>query len=306
MTATRLRSSIVALAIVTGGGAFASVAAADDAACIAASEQEITLRKQGKLHAALSQLAACADAACPAEVKAHCAQEIDAIGSVMPTVVFAAKDGGGNDLFSVKVTMDGAPLVEALDGRPVAVDPGEHTFRFEMAGQPPVDRKLVIREGEKNRNESVVLGPAAVVAPPPPRVPPSPAPAPSTWSTPKTLAVVSGGVGVVGVGLGIVFGLYASSAQSREKSDCPSAGCVGLAQSTEDYDTAKKDATGSTIAFVAGGVLLAGGVVLWLTAPKGAGASSDKGAPPVSVGGIRLSPAMIGSGGGLVLGGDFL
>ena len=141
--------------------------------------------------------------------------------------------------------MDGAPLPGALDGRALQLHPGEHTFRFEPAGQPPLEKKLVLRQGKKERRESVVLGPVPTTAPPV-------GPPPSSWSTRKTLAIVSAGLGVVGVGLGAAFGAYAVSAQSREKSDCSAATCLRYAQSVEDYNTAQKNATGSTLASRAG------------------------------------------------------
>ena len=147
----------------------APAAFADDAACIAASEQALTLRTQGKLHDALKQLAVCSDQACPDEVKTECTRRIDAVDAAMPTLVLVAKDGAGNDLSAVKVTMDGVSLMESLDGRPLSLDPGEHAFRFETAGQPPVEKKLVLREGDKERHETVVLGPprSAAFLPPP-------------------------------------------------------------------------------------------------------------------------------------------
>lgn len=270
-----------------------SAALADDAACVAASESALALRKQGKLHEAIGQLAVCAGAACPDEVKADCTQRIEAVKGDMPTLILGAKDGAGNDVSNAKVTMDGAPLPGALDGQAIALDPGEHTFTFTLAGQPTVEKKLVLRQGERDRHENVVLGPAAVAAPPPPPPPP-----PSSWSTGKTLAIVSGAVGVVGVGLGVIFGAYASSSQSREKSDCSASLCTSYAQATEDYNTAKKDATGSTIAFTAGGVLMATGVVLWFTAPK------KRAAPATRAGGVYVAPARMGTGRGLVLGVD--
>lgn len=272
--------------------AYAPPALADDAACIAASEQGLTLRKQGKLHDALGQLAICADAACPDEVKVECSRRIDAIKTAMPTLVFEARDAAGNDLGAVTVTMDGAPLATKLDGRPLAIDPGEHTFRFEAAGQAPVEKKLVLREGQRDRRESIVIG-TAIVAPPPPPPPPPP----STWNTRKSLAVAAGGVGLVGVGLGVVFALYASSSQSREKSDCSPGACPNYPQGVEDYDTAKKDATGATIAFTAGAIFLAAGAVLWFTAP------SEAKPPSAALRRVRIVPALVGSGGGFVIGG---
>jgi hypothetical protein len=279
-------------------GASGSRALADDAACVSAVEQSLTLRQNGQLHEALKRLAVCADPACPVELRTECTQRIDSIGLAMPTLVLGAKDGAGNDLYDVKVTMDGAPLALSLDGRPVSVDPGEHTFHFEMVGQPAVEKKLVLREGEKNRAESVVLGP---VTPPPiatAAAPPPPPPTPGSWSTRKTLAIASGAVGLVGLGLGIAWGEYASSAQSKEKVDCGSPACANRAQGLEDYKTAQNDATGSTIGISLGAAFIATAAVLWLTAPSNGSATAQ------TARGLRVAPAVMRSGGALVVGGD--
>jgi hypothetical protein len=295
MTVRAFASLLLAVALVGP----ARPALADDAACIAASESAIPLRKQGKLHDALKQLAVCAASACPAEVSADCAQRIAAIKGAMPTLILGAKDGVGNDLTAVAVSMDGAPLAGALDGRTLDLDPGEHTFRFDFTGQPPLEKRLVLREGEKDRRESVVLGPPVTVT-----VPALPVAPPSFWTTRRSLAVVSAGVGVVGIGLGAMFGAYAASAQSGEKSTCSASACSSPAQSVEDYNTAQKNATGSTVGFVVGGVLVATGVVVWFTAPR-AGAAPQA---STSVRALRLSPLVTGAGSslprGLTLGVD--
>lgn len=296
MTSARSRlASRAALALAALGAlaAVAAPAAADDAACINAVEQALTLRKSGKLHDALKTLATCSDPACPDEVRTECTQRIDAVGAAMPTLVLAAKDGAGNDLFAVTVAMDGAPLATSLDGRPLSINPGEHVFRFETAGQPPVDKTLVVREGEKNRVETVILGPAA--PPPPAPVAATAPPAAGTWNGRKTLAVVTGGVGVVGVGLGIAWAAFASSAQSQEQSNCNASSCPNRGQAVEDYNTAQKNATGATIGVVAGAALVGAGVVLWITAPPNTPASSAIG--------WRVAPSIVPSGGGLTLGG---
>jgi hypothetical protein len=266
----RLRAA-VAGAVVACAFAHAAPARADDAACIAASERAITLRKQGALRDTLQQLAVCADEACPGEVKAECTRRIEDVRAAQPTLILSAKDGAGNDLLDVRVTMDGAPLLASLDGRPLAIDPGAHAFRFEAAGQKPIEKTLVLREGEKDRREAIVIG-EPPPAPPVPAVPPAPA---SSWGPQRTIAVVTGSAGVVGLGVGALFGAFAISAKNREQGDCPSAGCSGYTQAKADYDTATKDATGSTISFIAGGVLVGVGAVLWLTAPAAAPTQPD-------------------------------
>jgi hypothetical protein len=293
----RMHAAVVPL---LAGLLLPSPSRADDAACVAASEQGLTLRQQGKLHGALQQLAACADASCPAEVKAECAKRIGDVDAAMPTLVLAATDGAGNDLRDVKVSMDGAPLATTLDGRPLKIDPGEHTFRFEAAGQPPVDKKLVLREGEKDRRESVMIGTPAPAPPPaaPPAAAPSPepAPGPSWWTTQRTLAVIGGGLGVAGLALGGVFGGLAISDQNMEKSNCASGGCPNRPQAQADYNTGNDNATASTVSFIAGGALLAAGAVLFFTAKDPASTAT--------AGRLYLAPSTTGRGPGLVLGGE--
>ena len=163
------------------------VARADDQACIDAAEKALSLRKQGKLHDALKELPACADQACPDEVKQECAKRISEIDAVMPSLILAAKDLVGNDLDEVAVTMDGAPFIGRLDGRPVTVDPGEHKFHFTFLQAPPVDKTIVIREGERERRESIVIQ----ISPPKP---------PSFWSAQRVIALSSGVLGVAEIG----------------------------------------------------------------------------------------------------------
>jgi hypothetical protein len=302
---TRVRRLLAAALSASLVGALAPCARGDDAACINAVEQGLTLRQKGQLREALKVLAACGDASCPAELRTECAQRIDAIDHAMPTIVLAAKDGSGNDLYDVKVTMDGSLLMASLDGRPISVDPGEHDFVFETDGQPPLEKKLVLREGEKNRAESVVLGPPPPAPPPvpaPTSLVPAPAPAPppeSSWSTQKTLAIATGTVGIVGVGLGAMWGAFAMSAQNDEKNNCSSkTACPEPNQASEDYKFANLNATGSTIAISAGAALVATGVVLWFTAP------SHKKAPTMGLARWHVAPTVLRSGGAIAVGGE--
>jgi hypothetical protein len=256
----------------------ATAAHADDAACIAATEQSLVLRQQGKLHDALKQLAVCADPACPAEVKDECSHRIRDIDAAMPTLIFVVKDAAGNDIDVVTVMMDGAPLTGTLDGRALSIDPGDHTFQFEVTGQVPVEKKILLREGEKDRRESITM---LLFAPPQPKPP-------SFWSTQHVLGAVTGGLGIVGIGLGVWFGAFALASKSQEGSDCPAPNCQHYLQSVTDYNYAQMNATASTVMFIAGGVLAATGVVLWLTAPH-----------------VKVTPLAGLRAGGLTIGGEF-
>src|ERR1019366_7720492 len=88
------------LAVAAGLGALTATprtASADEAACFAASELDITLHKDRKFHAALDQLVVCSASTCPSEVSTECARRIAALNAAMPTVVLAAADAAGND-----------------------------------------------------------------------------------------------------------------------------------------------------------------------------------------------------------------
>jgi hypothetical protein len=266
------------------------------AQCIDANAKGQDLRRSAKLSAAREQFHACADPGCPALVRDDCAKRLDEADRAQPTVVFDAKDGSGHDLSAVKVTVDGRPLVDKLDGTAVQVDPGEHEFTFTTAGEAPVTEKLVINESAKERHESLTIG-AAQPAPPSPAATAAPANA-EGMGTQKMVAVGVGAVGIVGVALGSVFGVLTASAISSQKSDCASAtNCPRYAQAASDHSTWSTDGTVSTVAFAAGAALLAGGVVLWLTAPHPAGGPS-----PAA---LVVAPSVGSSGGVMLVRGEF-
>jgi hypothetical protein len=279
--------------------------------CLGANESSIALRSQQKLRAARAQLLVCASAACPADVRNECTRRFGEVNAAMPTIVFDAKDVTGRDLSAVKVSMDGQVLAERLAGNALSIDPGEHTFTFEVAGQPKVEKQFVINEGEKARRERItfsatptptpapVAPTAAPVAPAPAPVAPPPAPAaiaPMTAATQtepdslrtgpgagfgpqKIAAVFVAGVGVVGLGIGTVFGLQAMSKRSDASRVCPDE-CAD--QSGADlWKNAKTAGNVSTVGFIVGGVGLAAGAALWFTAKPTA--STQVGIGPGSI-----------------------
>ena len=91
---------------------------------------------------------------------------------------------------------------------------------------------------------------------------------PKSGSTQRVAAVAVGGVGVVGLAVGTVFGLKATSNWSDVKNHCTSYpnGCSDEGVSL--HDSAESAATISNIAFGIGLAGLAGGAILWFTAPS--------------------------------------
>jgi hypothetical protein len=290
------------LALLVLASVTASIPArADERSCIAASENEVGLRKQQKLKAALEQLALCSAPACPGEVRTECDQRAAEVNAAMPTIVLGATDAAGNDLIAVTVTLDGVALATQLDGRALSLDPGEHTLKFAGNGVT-VDKTFVAKEGEKGRRITVVLDHhPAVVSPPVTPAAPAPVEARSTWTTQKTLALVAGGVGVVGLGLGTGFGVIAIADVNASKSDCPNGACTSSsnhANAVSEHSTAGTMGDVSTAGFVVGGVGVAAALVLWFTSPK-----TEKGAAAVRR--FWVDPLVGTRSGVMTLGGSF-
>jgi hypothetical protein len=221
------------------------------AQCVDANTNAQSLRRDGSFAEARAMLAVCGDPQCPALVRDDCTRQLDALEQLQPTVVVDAKDRSGADRSAVRVKVDGRSIAEKLDGTPLPVDRGEHTFVFEADGEAPVTLTLVMREGEKSRRVSVTLG------------------------------AVVGGAGVLGVGIGTMFGILAASKWSATRNDCAGPDrCPSYTQAVADHGATVSDGTIATIALLAGGALLASGAALFFTAPS----TSGDGAPTVGLG----------------------
>ena len=241
--------------------------------CLSATETSLKLRTDHQLRAARARLLTCSEASCPVDIREECLHRIAEVNAAIPTVVFTAKSGAGQELSDVKVTMDGQVVASQLDGSALTLDPGSHQFTFEIAGEPPMTETLILHEGEKNRREAVVIGPAPA-APVPAALPPvsesiggAPASPGEGGHGRRLLGLVGGGAGIAGLAIGGIFGGLTFSSWGSAKSECPShSGCS--AQATSDRSHALTYGTVSTAGFIAGGVLLAAGLTLYLTAPR--------------------------------------
>jgi hypothetical protein len=301
MTASRRAASLALVCVLVSLAIAQRTARAADpttADCLAASESSLALRNQQKLREARAQLLICSAASCPADVRDECARRVAEVNASIPTIVFEAKDTAGNDLAAVKVTMDGQPIAERLAGTALSIDPGEHTFTFETAGQTTVQRKFVIREGDKGRRERIEFGalvatsvPAAAPSPPaagPPSIlaspsnPPPPSHA-SSLGTQRILAIVAAGVGVVGLGVGTGYGIDAMSKHNAAHNACPSSQCSD-SNGVNLWNQAVSAGNVSTAGFIIGAVGLAGGAALWFTAKPGSSESGEKRGTQVGLG----------------------
>jgi hypothetical protein len=248
--------------------------------CIAENERSLELRKAGDLLGARRELAACAAAPCPEAIQQACRSRIPELNAAIPSVVFDVRDATGADLTDVTIAIDGQPAEAAgFTARPV--NPGRRVFHFEAPGRRTVEKALVLREGEKDRRESAVMGPAEVAGtsastPESPGSAGSPgSPVSAGTTTPavaearphptsglRTAGWVVGGTGIVAMVAGGTIALVARSSYENAP------GCSGTVCATQPGLDARNSAraTGdvATVVFVAGAAATAVGVVLWI------------------------------------------
>ena len=290
----------VALTLLLAAALDAASARADDKSiCLAAVSEGQALRLQHKLIEAHEKFHACAASSCPPILQRDCTGFMIDTEKATPTVVLAAKDGGGNDVFDVRVTLDGAPLATKLDGDAVAVDPGARTFTFHFPDGTSIDRQVLVAEGQKARVVSVALAPPAAQALTPPVAAPSPSspPSPSGGGL-RTAGFVVGGAGVATLVVGGVLGGLALSKVNAAKSACGASrgGCADntSASAVSEMGTAGTYADGSTGLFIAGGALVAGGITMVLVGRPASGATA-----------LHVAPVVTARGGSLGLTYDF-
>lgn len=160
-------------------------------------------------------------------------------------------------------TKNGDVLERALAGSKIPIDPGKFTLEVSAPGYVS---KTISSDVAAAAVVNVDI-PVLVAAPKTTGAPGSDAPQ-ATWQKPVGLAL--GGAGVVGLALGAVFGLSASSTYDGafDSGQCNRATKTCSVAGQAETESARSKATASTIFFVAGVVLAGAGVTLFLTAPK--------------------------------------
>jgi hypothetical protein len=191
-----------------------------------------------------------------------------------------------NRLSNLEISRDGLLLAGGSWNTPIPVDAGEHKIVAKAPGYRPWEGVVsVVGEGTQHVEIPVLEAlPTEPVAPIPVAPPPVQEPPPKqsdaelesrdTGATARTVGFVLGGAGIVGLGVGGVFLLQKGSKLDERDGICPTGICpAGTGAESQKRinaltDDARSAATLSTISFVGGGVLLATGIVLVITAPK--------------------------------------
>lgn len=196
----------------------------------------------------------------------------------------------------VDVKLDGNVLDGAALGTPVPVDPGKHVIDVSAKGKKAFTTTIDV--SDRARSPSVEIPPLDVD--PEATKPAARGTSEETHASPdvksgdgsgqRLAAFVTMGLGVVGLGVGTVFGLKTSSTWADAQTHCTGVECdrTGVQLATD----AKNAGTISTIAFVAGGALLVGGAALYFTAAKPS-AKTGAARPDVRVG-VGLGSVVLG------------
>lgn len=193
----------------------------------------------------------------------------------------------------LKITRSGADITAAV-GVATPVDPGMERLTAEAPGYEPwtseismagegttitVEIPPLVKKPEPPPVEEVRPPPDVVLPPPPP-----PATPPPPGRTRRIVGVTLGVVGLAAIGGGVALGMSAQTANDDAIDACGGdiRDCRGGTLEAQGLvDKARSRALFSTIAFAAGGVAVAGGLVLYLTAPSGDGGARDVAITPV-------------------------
>src|SRR5262245_60043096 len=133
MRARDLFVPALTVAILASSAGPASAGDDEKERCASAAERAQVLRDEGKLKDARESLLVCVQPACPPAVRTSCEPWLESVERAMPTIVLAARDASGAEITGVRVEIDGMVATDRLDGKAIAIDPGQHAFRFNWA-----------------------------------------------------------------------------------------------------------------------------------------------------------------------------
>ena len=218
---------------------------------------------------------------------------------------------------SFTIMRDGSPLPSALVGSPVPFDPGAHTLRIVVEGKEPWETKITVpaQGGTLDVQVPSLLpgktpgpvptdtapvgtgaptgtGPAGTGAPTATVTPTgtaadtsAPVASPRPWQ--KPLGIAAAAAGVAGLGVGVAFGFVAKSTfDSSNESDCVAKTDACNANGLKTRATAVDQGNIGTILGIAGAVVGAGGLALWIFAPSAPAAPAT--GKPAALSNVRV------------------
>lgn len=143
------------------GFAWSGSAAAQDGErdCSAVYDAAQEAESTGDLHMALEFYQSCAVDSCSNPARRSCEAHALRLELDAPTIVPLAKTSSGEPIVDADVTMDGRLLTSNLNGRAIGVDPGLHEFVFTKNGKTMGSVRLVVAQGQRNRELWMIEAP---------------------------------------------------------------------------------------------------------------------------------------------------
>ena len=217
---------------------------------------------QGKLASAWSRYAlvqSLATAAGQPQRSREAAEKAAALRPKLATLTVQVPDNV-RGVAGITVTRDGVLLGGAQFGAALPVDAGAHEIVVSAPDYLPWRKRVEVLVDGANVTLEVGM-------PVPGRAPSRPVPPPRSWQRPLGLGFM--GLGLAGAGVGAVFGAMALNKNDDSNADnhcntngfCDAAGAASRNKAVAFGNT-------STAAFIAGGTLLAGGVLIFVLTPS--------------------------------------
>ena len=274
MTGRTLAFAAAVLALSTVAAAVRADDLEDKRQCAGSHEQTQRLRLSGKLRDARNAAIACAQETCPGVVRVECTRLLTELDAALPGVLLQVHEAGGERMLDVTVAIDGVIVAENLDGKPLAIEPGEHVVRVVARDGRTAQQRVVAFEGELRRTIAIEL--PAPVTEPAVALPPQPAAARDVelarssvpWSV-YTLGVA----GLAGLGTFTFFGLRGYREQIALESACAPS-CA-----PDRDDAMRRDYVVADVALAVGVVALAAAAWVYF--------AHDRRAPPTLSHGLR-------------------
>jgi hypothetical protein len=212
----------------------------------------------------------------------------------------------------LEIRRNGILVGSAQWGTPMPIDPGDVELSIAAPGKQTLRQTVRLEEGKifsysvPALAESTSPSVTAAAAPSPsPAAPSEPAPKPAAdggeRSSRRPTALILGlaGAGVVGLGVSGVFAVLAKNKDSDSKEHCHPTPNQCTDEGIELRNDAIRRGNTATVAFIAGGALLAGAGVVWLVT----GGSDDP--PNARHARVWASPGAAPGYGGVQLAGSF-
>jgi hypothetical protein len=207
--------------------------------------------------------------------------ELLALRPKIPKLTIVPSGPGGDDPGLV-VLLDGNEVNRAVLGVEMPVDPGDHEIVATAPGGQEVKQRFTLGENDRKRieievpdgrqasapsvgAEEVRAGPRPAARPPVARASATP-PAAGHFDQ-RLFGFIAGGVGVAGLGTGVVAGLMSAARHSDAESQCSNHACVEGTAGADALQSFRTLRTVSTIGYIVGGLGVAAGATLLLTAP---------------------------------------